>query len=71
MDIHNEQVQDLRSVCMTAIPRLQASQDLDNPHVIKELVPQALDVLEHLMNALRVYNDSEAVLQASITGQLN
>jgi len=70
VDINNDRVQDLRSVCLTAIPRLKASQDLDNPQVIKELVPQALDVLEHLENALRVYNDSEAVMQASITGQV-
>jgi len=70
VDINNDRVQDLRSVCITAIPRLRASQDLENPQVIKELVPQALDVLEHLENAIRVYNDSEAVMQASITGQV-
>jgi hypothetical protein len=63
LDVFDERVQDLHSVCITAIPRLRASQDMDNPSVIKELVPHALDVLEHLENAIRVYNDTMAVAQ--------
>lgn len=64
LDIFDERVQDLHSVCLTAIPRLRASQDLDNPLIVQELVPHALDVLEHLDNALRVYNDSMSIAQA-------
>jgi len=58
LSIYDEKVQDLHSVCLSVIPRLKASQDLDNPNVDPALVPHALDVLEHLENALTVYNDS-------------
>jgi len=64
IDVFDERVQDLHSVCLTAIPRLRASQDVENPAVIKELVPHALDVLEHLENAIRVYNDTMSIAQA-------
>ena len=66
IDIFDPRVQDLHSVCLTAIPRLKASQDVENPMVIKELVPHALDVLEHLENALRIYNDTMAAAQTKL-----
>jgi hypothetical protein len=63
IDVFDERVQDLHSVCVTAIPRLRASQDLDNALVIPELVPHALDVLEHLEQCMSVYNDAMSIAQ--------
>jgi len=67
IDVFDERVQDLHSVCLTAIPRLRAStQGLDNPNVIQDLIPHAFDVLEHLDNAIRVYNDTMSIAQGRL-----
>ncbi|KAH9260285.1 hypothetical protein BASA81_001455 [Batrachochytrium salamandrivorans] len=63
IDVFDERVQDLHSVCVAAVPRLRASQDVENHLVILELVPHALDVLEHLEKCLSVYNDTLSIAQ--------
>ena len=57
-DIFNTRVQDLHSVCVTAVPRLRASQNY------KELVHHALDILEHVKKAISVYNDIMDIAEA-------
>ena len=61
LPVSDERVQDMRSVCLTAIPRLKASTDETNPNVVTDLVPQAWDVLEHVEKALALFNDSELI----------
>jgi len=51
----------MRSVCLTAIPRLKVSTNPDNPDLVQELIPQALDVLNYVEKALQDYNDAEYV----------
>ena len=63
-DVFNTRVQDLHSVCVTAVPRLRASQNYNNPGVIKEFVHHALDILGHVKKAISVYNDIMDIAEA-------
>jgi hypothetical protein len=64
VDMGDEKLQNLRTICVVSSMRLKASLDADNVRVIRELMFQAKDVLEHVEAALRVYVDTEVVLSA-------
>jgi hypothetical protein len=57
LNIFDERVQTLHDMCVSAVPRLQISSDPSHEGVDAELVPQALDVLDHVQRALRVYDE--------------
>jgi len=61
VDLNDDRLQNLRTTCVVASFRLRVSMEKDNTRVVRELITQAQDVLEHVEAAMRVYVDMEIV----------
>jgi len=64
LDMNDERLQYLRTTCVVALLRLRCSLDREDVKVIRELILEAQDVLDHVEAALRVFVDTEIVLSS-------